>query len=62
MMFEPLSKREEYIAKNIVDAAYCVYKESGTGLLEKVYEVCFCYEFTKRELFLSKVGRGSYSL
>ncbi len=48
MHFKPLSKREEEIAKIIVDAAYCVHKKLGPGLLEKVYEACFCYELTKR--------------
>jgi GxxExxY protein len=34
----------------IVDAAFAVYKRLGPGLLEKVYEVCFCYELSKRGL------------
>ncbi|MBU1903263.1 MAG: GxxExxY protein, partial [Proteobacteria bacterium] len=38
MNFNPLSKREEFIAKKIVDAAYTVHKILGPGLLEKVYE------------------------
>jgi len=50
MKFKPLSKREEYIAEKIVDAAYIVHKILGPGLLEKVYEVCFCHEISKREL------------
>mgnify|MGYP001580980722 FL=1 len=50
MKFEPLSKREEDIATKIVDAAYCVHNELGPGLLEKVYEVCFCHEITKSGL------------
>ena len=45
-----VSDREEDIARKIVDAAYAVHKELGPGLLEKVYEVCFCHELTKREL------------
>jgi len=43
-----LSEREESIARKIVDAAYTVHKRLGPGLLEKVYEVCFCHELTKR--------------
>ena len=35
MNFKPLSKREESIAKKIVDAAYTVRKILGPGLLEK---------------------------
>ncbi len=50
MMFNPLSKKEEDIATIIVDAAYCVHKELGPGLLERIYEVCFCHELTKRNL------------
>ena len=46
MNFEPLSEKEESIAKRIVDAAYTVHKKIGPGLLEKVYEVCFCHELS----------------
>ncbi len=50
MKFKPLSKREEFIAAKIVDAAYTVHKIFGPGLLERVYEVCFCHELSKRGL------------
>ncbi|MBU4185596.1 MAG: GxxExxY protein, partial [Proteobacteria bacterium] len=50
MNFKPLSKREESIAEKIVDAAYTIHKTLGPGLLEKVYEVCFCHELSKRKL------------
>ena len=48
--FKVLSKREESIAEKIVDAAYTVHKALGPGLLERVYEVCFCHELSKRGL------------
>lgn len=41
--FLPISPEEELIGKAIVNAAYTVHKELGPGLLEKVYEVCFCH-------------------
>lgn len=41
--FYPLSSKEEEIGKAVVNAAYVVHKELGPGLLEKVYEVCFCH-------------------
>lgn len=41
MNFEPLSEREEQIARQIVDAAYVVHKQLGPGLLEKVYSSCW---------------------
>lgn len=50
MKYENLPEETERIAKQIVDAAYHVHKVLGPGLLEKVYEVCLCHEFTKRNL------------
>ncbi|MBK8549891.1 MAG: GxxExxY protein [Ignavibacteria bacterium] len=47
---EKLSQLEEEIATKIVDAAYNVHKNLGPGLLEKIYEVCFCHELAKRNL------------
>ncbi len=54
MGFEETSEREERIAANVVDAAYSVHKALGPGLLERVYEVCFCHELTKRGLSCEK--------
>jgi len=48
--YKPLSDKEEQIAKLIVDAAFTVHKEIGPGLLERIYEVCFCHELSKRGL------------
>lgn len=45
-----ISETEARICTFIVDAAYCVHKQLGPGLLEKVYEVCFCHELQKRSL------------
>ena len=50
MDFNCLPKRHEDIATKIVDAAYAVHKSLGPGLLERVYEVCFCHELSKRDL------------
>ena len=50
MEFEKTSEKEEVVAAKIVDAAYTVHKALGPGLLEKIYEVCFCHELTKRNL------------
>jgi GxxExxY protein len=40
----------EWLGKQIVDIAYKLHVNLGPGLLEKVYEPCFCYELTKREI------------
>src|SRR6185503_5075851 len=44
----PLSQREEDLGREIVDAAYRVHKKLGPGLLERVYEACFCYELARK--------------
>ena len=40
----------EWLGKQVVDIAYQIHKHLGPGLLEKVYEACFCYELTKRQI------------
>lgn len=42
-----LSEREAELCKIIVDCAYKVHRKLGPGLLEKIYEACFCYELEK---------------
>jgi GxxExxY protein len=46
----PISQIEERIATEIVDAAFKVHKNLAPGLIESVYEVCFCHELSKRNL------------
>ena len=41
---------QEYIGKQIVDIAFQLHKALGPGLLESVYQKCFCYELTKRKI------------
>ena len=50
MAHEPLSEREEQIAAGIVESAYTVHRALGPGLLETIYEICFCHELAKRGL------------
>jgi len=49
-VYAPLSAGEERIGKAIVDAAVAVHRVLGPGLLETIYEVCFCHELAKRGL------------
>ncbi|NVO20317.1 MAG: GxxExxY protein [Bacteroidetes bacterium] len=46
----PISDETERIGRLAVDAAYTVHKNLGPGLLEKVYEICFCHELDNRNL------------
>jgi len=48
--YSPLTAKEEEIGKFIVNAAYKVHSQLGPGLLEKVYEICFCHELKKFNL------------
>jgi GxxExxY protein len=48
--FQPLTKTEVQLAKLVVDIAFSIHKTLGPGLLESVYEKCFCYELEKREI------------
>ena len=49
-----LSEKEEEIGKIIVNAAYIVHKNLGPGLLESIYEVCFCHELQKAGLIAKR--------
>ena len=48
--FEIIPEELNAIGRKIVDAAFTVHKSLGPGLLEKVYEACFCHELKKRGL------------
>ena len=52
--FEPIPEELNIIGKKIVDAAYTVHKNLGPGLLERVYEICFCHELQKRGLYYQR--------
>lgn len=45
-----LNEIEEVLCKEIIDCAYKVHRELGPGLLEKIYEACFCHELQKKEI------------
>jgi GxxExxY protein len=49
-IYAPLSAEEERVGKLIVDAAMVVHRSLGPGLLESIYEVCFCHELARRSL------------
>lgn len=50
----PMPEELNTVGKLIVDAAFRVHKNLGPGLLEKVYEICFCYELEKRVVKYSR--------
>ncbi|HRI78802.1 MAG TPA: GxxExxY protein [Cyclobacteriaceae bacterium] len=44
LKFEKLTDEEESIGKAIVNSAYKIHSAMGSGLLEKIYEVCRAHE------------------
>jgi len=50
MSYQPLSQKEEEIATAIVDSAFKVHSTIGPGVVEPIYEVCFCHELKKHGL------------
>lgn len=46
--YDPILDELNALGKEIVDAAFKVHKALGPGLLEKIYEVCFCHELSKK--------------
>ena len=53
-MFKEISQEEDRIGKEIVNAAFQVHQELGPGLLEKVYEVCFCHVLSEKGLYVKR--------
>lgn len=45
---KPLTEREQRLGSQMIDIAICIHKALGPGLLESIYEKCFCYELAKR--------------
>jgi GxxExxY protein len=49
-VYRELSEKENWLAAQIVDIAIRIHKAMGPGLLESVYEKCFCHELVKRNI------------
>jgi GxxExxY protein len=49
-MFRALSERENWLGGEIRYIAFKIHMALGPGLLESVYQKCFCYELSKREI------------
>lgn len=49
-MYKSLTERENWLAGQLVDISICIHRTLGPGLLESIYEKCFCYELAKRNI------------
>ena len=48
------NQRIDALATQVVDAAFQVHKRLGPGLLESIYETCFCFELKKRGILYER--------
>ena len=48
--FKPITEREQWLTWQLMNIAITVHKTLGPGLLESIYEKCFCYELSKRNI------------
>ena len=49
-----LTQIHNQIGREIVDSAFAVHKKLGPGLLERIYESCFCFELADRGFQVEK--------
>jgi GxxExxY protein len=45
-----LTEVEQFLCTEVVDCAFKVHSQLGPGLLEKIYEACFCHELSKKDI------------
>jgi GxxExxY protein len=48
--FKSLSEREVWLTTQIIGISILIHKQLGPGLLESVYEKCFCHELAYRNI------------
>ncbi len=51
---KPLTERENWLGGQLVDISIKIHQAFGPGLLESVYEKCFCYELAKRGIVFER--------
>jgi GxxExxY protein len=47
-MYAPVSERENWISRQVMSIAFSIHTKLGPGLLESIYEKCFCNELETR--------------
>lgn len=53
-MYTALTEKENWLAAQIVDIAIAIHRAMGPGLLESIYEKCFCYELSNRGVLFER--------
>jgi len=52
--FKPISEKEQWLTWQLMNIAISIHKILGPGLVESIYEKCFCYELSKRKIPFTK--------
>ncbi|HEX4372467.1 MAG TPA: GxxExxY protein [Puia sp.] len=52
--FKPISDKEQWLTSQLMNTAISIHKILGPGLLESIYEKCFCYELSKRNISFTR--------
>ena len=52
--FKPISDKEQWLTSQLMNTAISIHKILGPGLLESIYEKCFCYELAKRNIAFTR--------
>lgn len=49
-VYQPLTPREVWLSQQVINIAFSIHKKLGPGLLESIYEKCFCHELSVRNI------------
>lgn len=49
-MYQPITEHENKLGSSVMDIAFSLHRALGPGLLESVYEKCFCYELQQKQI------------
>jgi GxxExxY protein len=52
--FKPITEKEQWLTSQLMNIAISIHKILGPGLLESIYEKCFCYELAKRNIAFTR--------
>ena len=49
-----ITEKQNAIGRELYDIAFKLHRFLGPGLLESVYEKCFCYELNERNIYFAR--------
>lgn len=52
--FKPALEKEQWLTWQLMNIAITIHKALGPGMMKNVYEKCFCYELSKRNILFTR--------